>query len=208
MCTATAFDLGTYDEGEGARFDTLEALVWWAEEEEEEEEEEGGGGGGGVEEEEDENCRYHTMRGCCEVINGRTGAGAGAGASAGAGAGDAVAPPAPVPGVSRAALLRVHRAVSAHVLQQGTSPRRREDEASMSAYTSPMSTSMAMSTSLMSKSVSTHMSASCPDAFTAAGYASLKRAAGASSGYAAAKRAVLSQPGLWSLSAPHHSVAR
>lgn len=187
MCTATPFDLGNYDEGEGARFDSPEALVWWwAEQECEEEGEEGeyaddaegGGGGDWTGADRDAKCRHRTLRGRGEVIDGRTGAGVGAVLDAHfsptappPGGVDTVSGFRAVPGVSRAALLRIHRATL---------------EAT--------STSASMSTSSFSESTSSMST-----------YAALKRAAGEQSGYADAKRAALSQPGLWSLSAPHRS---
>jgi hypothetical protein len=181
MCTATPFDLGTYADGEGARFDSPTALVWWADED---------GGDGG----------WRSSGGSGEIINGRTGAGVGAGAgelyapysgevdgscsgsgsnssSGGGGGSGECGSGASVSGVSRATLLRVHRSVLA------------------AAQLTPPSAAAA------SADVCGDDGESRSDGAWA--YAALKLAAGAASGYSAAKQAALSQPGLWHLSTPH-----
>lgn len=185
MCTAMPFDLRAYSEGEGARFDAAEALVWWAEEEDGET----GGGEAGHGCVEEGGCARRVLRGHCEVINGRTGAGVdlakareggpGEGETrlepSGGGEGDETPEPEPivVSGVSRAALLRVHRAV----LGESTGVARRGGEEDIAECASGSES-----------------------------YEALKAAASAASGYAAAKRVALSQAGIWTLSKPHRSV--
>jgi len=204
MCTATPFDLGTYADGAGACFDSPQALVWAAEEGEGEAEGKGagtgagagagtgervvssGGGGGGR-----GGGRGGVLGpGRCEVLNGRTG--------------ESMSRPGAAPGVSRAALLALHRVVLAEVASCSAAAAAAGGE-DHTAVPGEVAAAEAVA-----EAVAVEVEAEVVEA-EAGGfnrrYGAWKRRAGEASGYAAAKRAALSQPGLWRLSALHHSLA-